>query len=245
MRRAACAAALWLASTSAAAEVLLGLEQGYETLDRDRPEWRHSALSAHWSDPRGGVRGEWREVSRFGVSDREARVAGTAQQDGLTLTVEFTGSPDHELLPEFSAGFELTVPVGQGFVVNAGSRRAAYDEDDTTVLRGGVEYYVGAARAAYTAVNGRLESGDSGTAHVVQADWYYGDGSRIGAVAAAGGEATRIDPDTVVVADVVSAALVGRHWLQGPWGLSYALTWTEQGDFHTRWGGVLGLLFRL
>jgi YaiO family outer membrane protein len=245
MRRAPWAAVLLLAAAPVRAEVLLSFERGHETLDGDRPAWRSSALAAHWSTARGGVRGEWREVSRFGVADREARLAGTAHQDGLTLTVEFTASPDHELLPEFSGGFELNVPVGAGFVANAGGRRSAYDEDDATVLRGGIEYYVGAARAAYTAVNGRLESGDSGTAHVIQADWYYGDGNRLGAIAAAGGEATRIDRDTVVVADVISLALVGRHWLHGPWGLSYALTWTEQGDFYTRAGGVLGLLYRL
>ena len=226
-------------------EVLLSLEQGYETLDRDRPEWQSTALGAAWSGEAGAANVEWREVSRFGVSDRQWSVSGSGVQHDITLTVEFSGSPDHELLPEYAAGFDLGVPVMKGLLAHAGARRAAYTEEDATIVRGGFEYYVGAARAAYTAVNGRLESGESGTAHVLQGDWYYGEANRLGLVAAAGGEATRIDPDTVVVADVVSAALVGRHWIHGPWGISYVLSWTEQGDFYTRWGGVLGLIFRV
>ena len=244
---AAVLAALALAPALHAADegVLLSLEQGYETLDGDRPEWKSTALGAAWSGTSAAANVEWREVSRFGVSDRQGSIGGSGTWHDITLAVEASGSPDHELLPEYAAGFDLGVPVAKGLLLHAGARRAAYTQEDATLLRGGLEYYVGPARLAYTVINGRLESGESGTAHVIQADDYYGAANRVGLVAATGGEATRIDPNTVVVADVLSAAVVGRHWIHGPWGVSYVLSWTEQGDFYTRWGGVLGLIFRL
>lgn len=227
-----------------AAEVLLTLEQGYEQLDGDRPEWLSTALAATYAGTAGDALVEWREVSRFDVSDREWRVVGAGRQGDVTLSIEFSGSPDHELLPEYAAAFDLAVPVIKPLVLHGGARQAAYTQEDATIVRGGFEYYVGNARASYTAVYGRLESGDAGTAHVVQGDWYYGKRSRLGAVFAAGGEATRIDPASVIVADVRSAALTGRHWFADAWGVTYVASWTEQGDFYTRWGGMLGLIFR-
>jgi YaiO family outer membrane protein len=244
-RRACTALALVALPWPAVADVLLTLEQGYEELDGDLPAWQSTAFAATYAGDAGDALVEWREIGRFGVADREWRVVGAGRQGDLTLTVEFSGSPDHELLPETAAAFDLAVPVVKALVLHGGVRRAAYTEEDATLYRGGFEYYVGAARASYTAVNGRLESGDSGTAHILQGDWYYGEHNRLGLVVAAGGEATRIDPDTVVVADVRSAALTGRHWFADAWGITYVAGWTEQGDFYTRQGGMLGLIFRI
>jgi YaiO family outer membrane protein len=123
-------------------------------------------------------------------------------------------------------------------------RRAEYPEDTATGVGGGLEYYRGNGRLAYELLSTRLQHGDSGTAHVVHADWYYGEENRVGVAAAIGDEATRLSPDEVIVTDVRSVALAGRHWLHQRWGLAWAATWTEQGDFHTRTGGTLGILFR-
>lgn len=243
--RAAMILAALAVSPPLAADVLLTVEQTHEQLDGDRPAWRSTAIAATYAGDAGDGLVEWREVGRFGVSDREWRVVAAGREGDITLTMEFSGSPDAELLPEFAAAFDLAVPVTKPLVLHGGVRRAIYTDEDATIYRAGFEYYVGAARASYTAVNGRLESGDAGTAHVAQGDWYYGEHSRVGLVVAAGGEATRVDPTSVVVADVRSAALTGRHWFTGAWGISYVASWTEQGDFYTRWGGMLGLIFRI
>jgi len=238
---------LVLVPTAAMAEprTTLGAEYGRDTLDNGSPDWSSTAVSLAHQGPDGSVNLEWRGVERFGLDDQQWVVGGHAPvSDTIGLGVEFVISADPVVLPEFGTMFDIDVRLPGAFVAHLGGRRADYPEDTSTALVAGLEYYRGALRAAASVVSARLESGDSGTAHVLQLDRYYGDGSRIGLLGALGDEATRIGPGAVVVADVSSVAIVGRHWLGAAWGISYAVSRTEQGDFYTRRGGTLGLLFR-
>jgi len=247
------AAARWLAAVVALAPAAalaapgttLGVEHGRDTLDNDSPDWRSTTVSLAHAGSDGSLNLEWRGVERFGLHDDQWVLGGRSPiTENVGLSVEFLGSADPALLPEFGTTFDIDVRLAPALVAHFGGRRADYPEDTATGLVAGLEYYRGAARAAYSLITSRLQSGDSGTAHVLQLDRYYGDGSRIGVLAAVGDEATRTSPAAVVVADVRSLALVGRHWFGVSWGLAYTGSWTEQGDFYTRRGGALGLLFR-
>jgi YaiO family outer membrane protein len=55
-----------------------------------------------------------------------------------------------------------------------------------------------------------------------------------------GREATSIGTG-VVLADVRTIAVFGRHWLNRNWSANYAIGHTRQGDFYTRNGISLGV----
>lgn len=245
-----CALAL-LPATAQAQQIpkrhtVLGAEYGIESLDNNSPDWTSAALSvARFGTLRRALNAEWRRVERFDLSDSQFAIGGYAPMTSqIGLTLDASAGQGHGLLAKNSFSAELDLRLGESWVAHLGGKQSHFREEDTTVARAGLEFYRGAWRLAYTLVHGRLQSGDYGNSHIAQCDWYYGDANRVGLLLAGGGEATRIDPNTVIVTDVRSAALTGRHWLAPAWGLSYALGWTEQGDFYTREGGSLGLLFR-
>lgn len=242
------AAVLVLAPLAAVAakDTTLGAEYGQDRLDNDTPDWHSTTLSLTHGDRDSVLNLEWRRIGRFGRRDDQWVLGGHAPvTDSVGLGAEVSGSADPTLLPQFAASFDVDVQLPAALVAHLGGRRADYPDDTATTLSAGLEYYLGAGRLAYSLINARLQSGDSGTAHVLNLDWYYrDDGSRVGLVGAVGDEATRISPAAVTVADVRSAALAGRHWLGRSWGATYAFSWTEQGDFYTRTGGTLGFLFR-
>ena len=237
--------ALASAATPAAGDTTLGVEHGLDRLDNDAPDWRNTTVALTRAAAHHSLNLEWRRVERFGEPDDQWVLGGHAPvTDEVGLTAEFSASPDPAVLPGFGTQFDIDVKLPYALVAHLGGRRADYPEDTATALVAGLEYYGGAGRLAYSLVNTRLQSGGSGAAHVLNADYYYGEGSRTGLVAAIGEEAERVSPAAILVADVRSVAWVGRHWFGGSLGASYALAWTEQGDFYTRTGGTLGLLFR-
>lgn len=237
--------ALAPAAALAGSVTTLGLEHGRDHLDNGTPEWRNTTFSLVHGAGSEVLNLEWRGIERFGERDDQWVVgAHSAIDDTLGLGVEFAAAGDPAIVPEFGMRVDLDARLPGAVVAHLGVRAADYPDDKARTLVAGVEHYRGAVRVAYTLSNARLKSGDSGTAHVVNADWYYGDGSRVGVVGATGDEATRVSPAAVIVTDVRSAAVVGHHWLGAAWGVSYACSWTEQGDFYTRTGGTLGLLYR-
>lgn len=243
----ALAAALVLACPAGAAspDTTLAVEHGRDRLDTDAPDWRNTTVALTHAGNRSALNLEWRRIERFDTHDDQWVLGGHAPvTETVGLTVEFAGSSDPAVVPEFGTTFDVDVQLPYALVAHVGGRRADYPEDTATALVAGLEYYRGAGRVAYSLINARLQSGDSGTTHVLNGDFYYGEGSRIGLVGAIGDEATRISPAAVLVADVRSVALVGRHWFGASWGASYVLSWTEQGDFYTRSGGTLGFLYR-
>lgn len=228
-----------------AATTTLGAAREVEHLDTGG-DWTRTVVSL---ERRGGKHRslllEWRSVDRFEVRDDEFAFGAHAPlTEDIGLAVEFTGAGDPAIVPEFATRLDLDIKLPYGLVGHVIGRRASYPEDTATGFGGGLEYYFGAWRLAYEVITTSLKEGDSGTAHVAHADWYYGEENRVGLAGAFGDEATRLAPDAVIVADVLSAALAGRHWFDPRWGLAWAATWTEQGDFHTRTGGTLGILFR-
>lgn len=226
-------------------QTILSLEHGVDRLDTAAPDWRATTLALAWRGAEHAWHAAWRDVERFGLADAQGLIGGRAAlTEDLGVTVEVNASTEHAVLPEFGADLDLDLRVSRAVVLHLGARQARYPEDTAIAFAPGIELYHGDWRGAYTLINARLDDGASGTAHVVQLDRYYGDDSRVGIVGVAGGEATRIDAGTVVVADVTSAALTGRHWFGRCIGVSYVYGWTEQGDFYSRQSSGLGLLVR-
>lgn len=223
-----------------------GLALEKSELDNGSPDWQEFALQWRRKYPDQQVRYvTLRQTDRFDLTDEELGLGVyLPKPDGWGLTLEASLSPDADVLPESSLSLGITAPLAKGWVGQFGVRRSAYSEDDVNLVRLGTEYYWGNFRAAYTIYHGQLVGSDSGISHLLQADYYYGDGSRIGMGLAKGQEASRIDPTTVIVSDVETVSLVGEHWLSPTWGISYSLGEFEQGSFYTRKAARLGFIVR-
>jgi YaiO family outer membrane protein len=67
----------------------------------------------------------------------------------------------------------------------------------------------------------------------LRGSYYYSDVSSVGIILAAGQEATSLG-QSVVLASIRSAAIVGRHRINADWALTYTFAHTRQGDFYQR-----------
>ena len=225
----------------------LELEGGFshEQLTKDRPDWSSVYLeAAHEFAPRQTLYGLLREVERFDLRDTEI-TAGYYHPLGANWTalVEASHSPDHNVLPRGSLFGHLAWAAGSGWVWSGGLRYNEYTLNDTRVLMGGVERYFGSYRAGYTIYNGKPEGESSASSHRLAFDHYYAnERSRIGAAVTWGREVEYVGPPTgIIVSDVRAFSLLGRHWLNRDWALTWELGTHEQGDLYRRTGGRLGL----
>jgi YaiO family outer membrane protein len=82
--------------------------------------------------------------------------------------------------------------------------------------------------------------GTSANGFELRANRYYGDDSHVGLIASSGREATPLGEGQIVLAQVRSLALVGRHRVGPGWSLTYALNRTRQGGFYSRTGLAAG-----
>lgn len=214
--------------------------------DNNIPDWTSTNYSAAWyGTERRTLYGQWHRLQRFDVNDDQFVVGGYAPMSHrLGLSVEGSHSPEHRLVPQNSLSADLGLSLNDKLIAHIGGNQSHFSEEDANALQAGLELHRPTWRLSYTLTHGWLQSGESGNSHTAECDRYYGQNSQIGLVLSTGAQPTRIDPDTVVVTDVRSATLSGRHWLGRAWGVSYAYGWTDQSDFYTRQGGSLGLLIR-
>lgn len=211
-------------------------------LDRGYASWREQGLSWRrgWQDGRGLELGVT-ATERFGLEDQ--RLSVDVQQPlslSVGLALEAAWSPTHRVLAQGTAGARLSWKFAPQWVGYAGARTSRFNE--THVHQGtlAVEHYVGAFSLAASWMPTQA-LGASTASGSLRGDWYYADRSAVGLLLAGGQEATRVGPGTLVLADVRSVALVGRHALSAQRTLRWGLERTRQGDFHTRTGASVAL----
>jgi YaiO family outer membrane protein len=236
---------LLVAQAAVGAEIEAG--GTYEHLTDDKPDWKSLYLDAMQSfAPRQTLYGTARETERFDLRDFEL-AAGYAHPLGArwTAVIEASYSPDHHVLAETS-GFGQVHWTAGGWVLNGGGRFSSYTDKDTRVWTAGVERYVGRFRAAYTYYNGKPEDASSASSHRLGFDYYYFDErSRVGVAVSWGREVENVGPPTgIVISDVRSISLVGRHWFTPDWAIAWEFGTHEQGELYRRTGGRVGLRHR-
>jgi YaiO family outer membrane protein len=233
--------ALW-AGAAHAQEIEAGFSR--ETLTGGRPDWESRYLEgAYRFGERQTLYGQLRETERFGLRDTEV-MAGLylPLSRSWTALVEASGSETHRVLPHSSIYGELHLEFLRGWGAKAGLRRSKFTNAEVDVRVLGFERYFGAWRAAYTLYSGRPEqAADWEEAHQLRLDRYYGERSSIGLAFTSGREAENVGPPLgIVVSDVESVSLIGRHWLGNSWAVSYELLAHEQGDLYRRRGLRIG-----
>jgi YaiO family outer membrane protein len=216
-------------------------------LTNGRGIWREYYVDMlHRYGERNVVYGALRETQRFGQNDTQG-VLGTyyALTRQLTAFLEASGSPTHNVLPNYTVAGQLGYNWSNGWGVYAGMRHTDYTStlvNTSTLL---IERYFGNFRAAYAWNQSWLPGAGSSAMHAVTLNYYYGDNSQASIALANGREVENVGPPTGVVSSgVTSASVNGRHWFTRDYALSYEVFYQNQPAFYAQAGVRLGLRFR-
>lgn len=223
-------------------------ELGYShyTLDNGYADWNSAWLDAeHRFAPHHALYGELRDSRRYDLTDR-AFSAGYTRPIGRRWAAQVEGSisPEHNFLPKASLSGQLQISFAGGWDVQGGLRHAQYSYAslNQTVLTG--ERYWGNFRAAYSLYLSRLQGAGTAPSHRAQLGYYYGDRNSATLSYSKGRQAESLGPGAgVLLLDVRTLSLSGRHWLGSGWGLSYTALSQQQGNLYSRKGFRLGLRY--
>jgi YaiO family outer membrane protein len=225
------------------AQLPTAVELGYsrESLSNDSPDWQDTGVDiTHRFDAREYLGVSLHDVKRFGVEDVSAAVSYLRPlTEKVAVSIDGSLSPDASFLPRNSLAATLQYEFAPAWLLYGGLKSANYAEDHVTEGSLKLERYVSDFSWSVTwkpvhALGSYAQSFE------VRGNYYYGTRNMVGIIAAYGREATSVAPEQVVLADVSSIALLGRHHLTPSWALTYAITRVVQGTFYTRTGGRLG-----
>lgn len=213
----------------------------YDRLDRGYDDWRAWRLdAAATGGERVGVTGALFTESRFGLDDHGVELGLVVPlRAGWTLQPQLGAVPDAQFLPQRFADLRLERVFGAGWVGAASLRRSDYRDVRVERLALGVERYVGAWRAGYTANVTRLR-GTHAVGHDLRLARGYGDGGEVGVQFATGREDALLGTQ-VVASDVRAWSIGGRHPLSAAWALRWNAGHVRQGALYARDGIALGL----
>lgn len=223
-------------------EVETGFSQ--DTLDKAYANWNSIYLEgAHRFGERHSLYGEVRETHRFNLYDREISAGYYYPlSDSWTMLLEASASPEHHVLPRKAWFGQMQKAFAGGWDVQAGLRRSLYNTASTDVMVLTGERYWGSYRAAYTLYLGRLQGSGTAPSHLAQLSYYYGQRSSLTLGFAKGRQVENLGTGLgLLLTDVTSTSLSGRHWLDTDWGLSYEAIMEHQGNLYTRKGIRFGL----
>jgi YaiO family outer membrane protein len=217
----------------------------HSALDNGYADWNEASLQyARQLGPRHSVEAGLARTRRFGLDDTQLSAAyNLPLSEPLTLGLAATYSDTHRVLPRHSLGATLSWEFRPTWLLHGGLKQTRYDGSRVDQGSLMLERYFGNYSASLAWKPVRTQ-GTRADGFELRGNHFYAEGSSVGLIAAVGKEATQVGPDTLVMADVRSLALVGRHRLgTGPWSLVYAVSRTRQGDFYHRTGASLGVQY--
>jgi YaiO family outer membrane protein len=220
----------------------VALEAETSHLDRGQGNWQQQTLRIGRQFARRTLlEAEASHVHRFGLHDQEYALAGSLPlAEPLTLSLRASTSPTHRVIARSSAGGALQWEFQKAWLLHGALKRTRYDAVDVTQASGMLEHYFG-NWSALVALHNAHAFGDDQQSLELRATHHYAEGSSVGVILAGGDEATAVAPGRVVLAQVRSVALLGRHAFDPHWGVRWSLHHVRQGSFHTRRGASLGV----
>lgn len=220
---------------------MLGISGSYENLSNNQPSWNDYSLRLNKKfGSRRMLDAAVTEARRFDRSDTQF-----SGMYSLPLTAKLNGSiegnlsPTHHILPRYSVGGTLQYELSRGWLGHGGLKTTEFN--DVRVNQGllMVEHYFSNFSVALAARPSRA-FGSTANSTELRGGYYYGERNSVSLSLSGGREATNTGTG-VVLTDVETVALFGRHWLSRNWSANYAIGHTRQGDFYTRNGITLGI----
>lgn len=239
--------ALALGGPAAAAPTPWQVELGgsVEHLDNGAPDWRQvdAALRHRFDEQRLGEL-TLRRAERYGRRDTELGLGAVwPVGEPFVLALRATTAGNAAFLPRHGGQVDAFWRAPQGWVLGLGLTRNLYDTPEapatgSSLLRMGVERYVGDWRFGGGWTRARLDGGSYAHGWRAQVDRFIGDGARLG-LAVGGGRELESAPQGVLSTRVEALALVGRLPLSEGWALVGEASHTRVSDFEQRIGGVV------
>lgn len=241
-----CASTLFiLPASQAQADSSVAAGVGYDWLSNDFDSWQHQYLRGHHRiNDRARWRGDIRNYNRYGLTNTSISTGLTYQLAPRTVAdVEVSYTPSAEFRPEQRYIAQLYQGLWQGGGVTVGAQHSSWPTNDSRSFFIEPDYYYGPFRfaARYNWVD--LDNVGSSSGYSLSAAWYYDDRSHTTLSYADGREIEPIG-ETILISQVRSIAVFGRHHLRQRWSVEYALSYTEQGTFHNRTGVELGVHYQ-
>lgn len=215
-----------------------------QRLSNGRPDWSEHALRwSRWLGQRQQLDITLLQARRFGLQDEQILASYTAPLAGkLGATLDAGLSPTHNFMARHSLGLTLQYEFASGWLAYGGMKNTAYDSGSVEQATLMLEHYVSSFSwaAAWRPVRAFATSTHSSE---LRGSYYYGDKNFIGISWASGQEVTPVSGSALVLADIWSVALTGRHWLHQNWAVNYALNSTRQGSYYNRDGVRIGVQY--
>jgi len=198
-------------------------------LARSRKQEMHSEVS-------------WTSARRFGLQNEQyAAQYGQALDQQLYATVGASYSPEHELLPQHSVEGMLQYQFAPGWLIHGGWKSMHYDAGSVGQGTLILEQYVAAFSWAL-AWRPTWALGTRTYSRELRLSYYPGDQDSA-TLSLSSGQAILAAGSTLLLVDVQSAALIGRHWFNSRWSASYGLNSTHVSNLYTRTGIRAGVQY--
>jgi YaiO family outer membrane protein len=220
---------------------MVGVSGSYERLTGNQPNWHDYSLRLNQNfGSRRILDAAITETRRFDQSDTQfSGMYSSPISPKLSGSLEGNVSPTHRVLPRYAAGGTLQYEFARAWLAHGGLKTTEFN--DVRVNQGllMLEHYFSNFSWAL-ALRPSRAFGATANSTELRGGYYYGDRNSVSLSLSGGREATSIATG-VVLADVRTAAIFGRHWLNRNWSANYAIGHTRQGDFYTKNGIALGV----
>jgi len=220
---------------------MIGISGSYENLSGGQPSWHDYSLRLNQNyGSRRILDAAVTQARRFDQSDTQfSGMYSLPVAPKLNASFEGNLSPTHRVLPRYALGGRLQYEVAPTWLVHGGLKTT--DFNDVRVNQGLVmlEHYFSDFSWA-VAFRPSRAFGSTANSTELRGGYYYADRNSVSLSLSSGREATSIGTG-IVLTDVETIAVFGRHWLNRNWSANYAVGHTRQGDFYTRNGITVGI----
>lgn len=215
---------------------------GHERLDHGLP----SAHSQQWLlEHRFGERkvgyASVQSAERFSRHDVQSTLGAYYPLPGDgTLNAEVSASGTHQVVARDIVLASVQWPLARAWYGTWGARRSHYNSGLSRQMFGMIENYVGDFRVAYTLSRSQAHGADT-SGHRLQVARYYDEASHITLTLGKSQEADA-QGSRVVLTEVRTLSLHGRHWWRHDWAGQWAIGRTQSGSAYQ--GTSLSLALR-
>lgn len=219
---------------------------GFDSLSGNYDNWQNAYVQYEQSlsnKTLGYLR--FNQTRRFDLSDNEL-LAGfyTDLNENWQLFGELGGSGTSRVRPELQGQIILSRALSNGYLISAGTHRSHWPTSTSQGYSLQLERYFDQWRWSYRIRQDHLLGGDSALSHAATLSYFYDEWSTITLALNQGEEAEKVAPQQVLITKVKGISMYGLHQLSPDWGLRWALSFNQQGDFYDRRGVLLGLRYR-
>lgn len=237
--------AFLLSAPVAGAENLAHATLDWDDLSGSRSAWQGQrvGLEHRAEDYTAGIESRW--TRRFDRSDRElSGYAYLSLSEGWDARLRASYSDTASVLPRYSLESGLSRGFGDGWVAHLGYRSSDYSTGEVGMGLFTLERYIGRFRLAYSLYAVHLEGGGDGRSHLVRADRYYGERSRIGLGLSIGDVVERVGAASLLVSRTDGLVILGEHWFSERWAIRWDLGQHDLEGLYRRSGISVGLVHR-